>query len=201
MQIYNFHPGTGEYLGSGIARPDPLEDGRFLIPAHAAEVAPLEPGQGQAVVWTGEGWDLVEDHRGEVHYSTATGEPLIIEELGALPAGLTGTAPGDFQNWDAAAGAWADDVQALTALYATALRAERDRRVREVYDAAVMQLLRERRRAVAAGADLTAIDALIAEWDVFVDELCSLPEQSGFPWQGPNDLAVPWPEPPATRTA
>ncbi|BBD08447.1 phage tail assembly chaperone [Desulfovibrio ferrophilus] len=201
MQIFNYHPVTGEYLGNGIARPDPLEEGRFLIPAHATEVAPPEAGERQASVWADQAWSLMEDHRGEIYYSTVTGEPVVIEYLGDVPKELTGIAPGDFQIWDAEAETWADDLQALNFLHASALRTERDRRVREVYDAAVMQLLRERRKAVAMAGDVAIVDALIADWDAYVDALCSLPDQPGFPWQGPDDLVVPWPEPPATKTA
>lgn len=70
-------------------------------------------------------------------------------------------------------------------------RAERDRLMREVYDPAMMQLLRRHRTAVTAGADTAEINASIAAWDAYAIALEGVPEQSGFP----NEIL--WPQEPA----
>jgi hypothetical protein len=75
-------------------------------------------------------------------------------------------------------------------LAATA-RAERDRRMKELYDPAIMQLLRNHRAAVAAGAETTAIDASIEAWDAYAHALELVPDQPDFPH------SVIWPDIPA----
>jgi hypothetical protein len=70
-------------------------------------------------------------------------------------------------------------------------RAERDRLMREVYDPAMMQLLRRHRTAVTAGADTAEINASIAAWDAYAIALEGVPEQAGFP----NEIV--WPQEPA----
>lgn len=90
MEIHYAHPLTREYLGPGSADPDPLEDGAWLIPAHAYPDAPPATTAGQAVRRSADGsaWELVADHRGTV-YDTSTGTAVQHTELGELPAGLT----------------------------------------------------------------------------------------------------------------
>lgn len=62
MQIYHYHPATGEYLGEGTADESPLEPGKYLIPAHATTTAPPTAMSGKVRVWRGE-W-VFEDVRG-----------------------------------------------------------------------------------------------------------------------------------------
>ncbi|BCR26630.1 hypothetical protein [Aquipseudomonas alcaligenes] len=90
MDIYCAHPLTREYLGPSSADPDPLEEGAWLIPAHAYADAPPAVPAGQAAQRSADGstWELVADHRGTI-YSTATGEAQQHSELGELPADLT----------------------------------------------------------------------------------------------------------------
>lgn len=54
MQIYHYHPETGEYLGDGLADPSPLEPGKYLVPAHATTSAPPTAMAGKVRVWRGE---------------------------------------------------------------------------------------------------------------------------------------------------
>lgn len=70
-------------------------------------------------------------------------------------------------------------------------RRERDRLMREVYDPAIMQTLRDHRSAVAAGEDTAAIDARIMAWDAFATALCDLTLQADFPHN------ITWPEAPS----
>ncbi|WP_290874915.1 hypothetical protein [Aquabacterium sp.] len=58
MKIHHHHPETGAYLGTTDAQPDPMEPGRWLIPAHATTDEPPEAPQGRAVRRMGEAWEL-----------------------------------------------------------------------------------------------------------------------------------------------
>lgn len=81
MNVYNFHTQTGEYLGVSKADENPLEAGKFLIPACATTLAPLKPGDNEVAMFNGEKWQLTPDHRG-VEYWLDDGSHHTIVELG-----------------------------------------------------------------------------------------------------------------------
>lgn len=56
MLIYNYHPFTGELLGSDVADESPREPGKFLIPAYATEVPPPTPVEGQLIRFVDGAW-------------------------------------------------------------------------------------------------------------------------------------------------
>lgn len=58
--VYHYDESTGEYLGDGIARPDPMEPGRWLIPAWATTVEPPEPQEGRVRCFDGTAWVYVD---------------------------------------------------------------------------------------------------------------------------------------------
>ncbi len=96
MQIYHSDPQDGEYLGTSTARPDPVESGKFLIPANATAVAPPSVSIGQVARWEGEAWGLVDDHRGQGYWLPEDewdAPARIMEDLGPLPAGAALAAP------------------------------------------------------------------------------------------------------------
>lgn len=57
MKIFHFDELTGELLGEGEARPDPMEPGRFLIPAWATTVEPPQAQAGKFRAFNGSGWE------------------------------------------------------------------------------------------------------------------------------------------------
>lgn len=60
MKIYNYHPATGEYLGSEDAFESPMDPGVYLIPACATESPPLsEVPSGKHQVFKNGAWQLV----------------------------------------------------------------------------------------------------------------------------------------------
>lgn len=96
LKIYHFHRATGVLLFASEAQADPLAPDRHLIPAHATPLAPPEAGTGEAAVFnvTAEAWALVPDLRGRAYYDTASGEKIVIQEIGQEPApGWTEVAP------------------------------------------------------------------------------------------------------------
>ncbi|WP_461208555.1 hypothetical protein [Desulfocurvus sp. DL9XJH121] len=129
MLIYNYDADSGEYLGEGTARPDPLETARggqpaYLIPANATAGAPPEAVAGYARCFVDGAWTQVEDHRGETYYGTATGQAVTIAELGALPDGITQDAPGTHQIWDEDSATWVEDQAVMDAAALAAMDAQ-----------------------------------------------------------------------------
>ena len=103
--VYNYNPDTGEYLGLETAHESPMEPGVYLIPAHATTIAPPEADAGHVAVFAGGAWTLVEDHRGEVWYDTATQERHEIKALDEVISNTwTQIEPPDHEAiWDGAA--------------------------------------------------------------------------------------------------
>ncbi len=58
MDIFHYHPETGVLLSPGKADPSPLESGVWLIPAHATDIEPPEPGDSEQVVMVNGIWEL-----------------------------------------------------------------------------------------------------------------------------------------------
>lgn len=91
--IYSAHPVTGEYIGDSVADPDPMDDGNWLIPAHAYLDAPPAPEKNKAPVRVGDEWAVVDDHRGTVYYLDGP-QRYVIDDLGVtVPEGATSEAP------------------------------------------------------------------------------------------------------------
>lgn len=87
MQIFHYHPETGEFLGQSAALPDPLEEGRFLVPAYATDAPPPESGQNKVAVFDGQSWVLKPDFRGTVYW-LSHGDKHTITEIGeTVPEG------------------------------------------------------------------------------------------------------------------
>lgn len=103
--VYNYNPDTGEYLGPETAHESPMEPGVYLLPAHSTETAPPEAGEHQAAVYRNGAWTLVEDHRGESWYDTATQERHDIKALDeAISSTWTPLEPTDCEAvWNGAA--------------------------------------------------------------------------------------------------
>ena len=58
MNIYNYHPSTGVFVGISQADPDPLVEGSWLVPAYATTVEPPQFGIHEHPVWNGTAWVL-----------------------------------------------------------------------------------------------------------------------------------------------
>lgn len=99
MQIWHYDRVTGELLGAGIADPNPVESGEWLLPAHSTATAPPAPQTGTAHVFAGAAWSSVADHRGETWWLADAKDntaPQIVTALGdptAFMSPLTKTEP------------------------------------------------------------------------------------------------------------
>lgn len=126
MTIYSYDPVSGLFTG---------ESDEFLtqgvgIPANSTCHAPPVSVAGTVSVYSDAGWQQVVDHRGEVVYRTATGEPIEISQPGDYPADTTSLAPAtvfDFWNGEA----WETNAQAQQAAAVSAAQAEKSARISE----------------------------------------------------------------------
>lgn len=93
--IYHYHPQTFEFLGQSEAALHPKHKDEYLIPAFATPIPLPEISLPEGCKWqfNAESWDAVEDHRGDIIYSTETGQKIDILELGPLPPTVTTFAP------------------------------------------------------------------------------------------------------------
>lgn len=121
MKIYNYDPKTGEYLSAKDARPDPMTEGRFLIPAFATDIEPLEPKEGYAIVFAQGTWNYVEDHRGQTIYKTENKETAVVTGIGPIPEEFTAIEPVQHSKWDGAK--WVADLDALKEAEAIEIKA------------------------------------------------------------------------------
>jgi len=148
MEFYTAHPLTREYLGAGLADPDPLDPDNWLIPALAYLDAPPAPETGKIVRRTaaGDAWEQVEDFRGLV-YRCDSGESTHHNELGALPAELTTRPrPSEGHRWNGTE--WVEDAALLAEWHARL----RDQLCLSVDDAS------DKARARVAGDPLRAVE-------------------------------------------
>lgn len=161
----------------------PIEDGGY-IPHNATHTPPPAPRPGEWPRWTGEEWELVEDHRPRA--AVEVGEALAQEgtpywlpgdthetparymrNLGPLPEGALLTAP-------------AAPQPTKEELFAS-LRATRDARI-SATDYLMMP-----------DYPLTAKQR--SAWEAYRQNLRDLPKGKGAPWDG-GGSATPWPEQP-----
>lgn len=81
MLIYNYHPFTGELLGSDVADESPREPGKYLIPAHATSIAPPDKLDGCRLIFDGEAW---------VNQPIAAPSPPTNQQIREVPTTLFG---------------------------------------------------------------------------------------------------------------
>lgn len=93
MKIYNYHPTAFEFLHESIADPDPLDKGKFLIPANATTKEPPKVKEGHVLVFENNEWIEKENHKGKIIYTNENKEGYQITELGALPENSSLIAP------------------------------------------------------------------------------------------------------------
>ncbi|MDV0506556.1 tail fiber assembly protein [Escherichia coli] len=122
ITVFNYDGETREYLSSSV---EYLPFG-VGVPGNSCVDAPISKRDGFAVCRTADltGWGYVADHRGETVYSTATGKPVTISQLGEYPEGTTTTAPSTpYDKWDGEK--WVTDTEAQHSAAVEAAEAQR----------------------------------------------------------------------------
>lgn len=109
ITVYNYNGETREYISSSLEFM-PFGVG---IPAHSCLDAPGSNKAGYAICRTVDlnSWEYVPDHRGEIVYSTKTGESKEITAPGDYPENTTTIAPlTPYDKWDGEK--WVTDTEA-----------------------------------------------------------------------------------------
>lgn len=187
LVIYHADPVTGEYIGFGVADPDPLEQDRWLIPAGATAEKPPTAGDGYVAAYTPNGdgtWTLLLDLRGIV-YSTKNGEASQWDRLGPLPDELTkDPRPSIYHIW--LGGKWVLDKDAESKGQVADATDKRD------------DLLRVAALRIAPLQDAIDLDeasdediANLRKWKQYRVSLNKIESQQGFP------ARIDWPSMPA----
>lgn len=104
MEVFNYHPVTGEFLSIGLADDNPLNAEEPIVPGYATPVAAPATGAHQIAVyrtpagqapqnWAEGSWTLVPDYRGVPLFRTVDGSAFQVGDeysgLGDLPPFLT----------------------------------------------------------------------------------------------------------------
>ncbi|EOU5303075.1 tail fiber assembly protein [Escherichia coli] len=122
ITVYNYDGVTREYIGLAV---EYLPFG-VGVPANSCVDAPGSKRDGFAIRRNADstGWEYVADHRGEIIYSTETGESKEITALGDYPENTTIIAPlTPYDKWDGEK--WVTDTEAQHSAAVDAAEAQR----------------------------------------------------------------------------
>ena len=112
ITVFNYDGETREYFSSSVEYL-PVGVG---IPANSCTDAPGESKEDFAICRTADftAWEYVADHRGEIVYSTDTGEAVAVNVPGDYPEGTTTLAPSTpYDTWNGSE--WVTDTEAQQA--------------------------------------------------------------------------------------
>jgi hypothetical protein len=79
VKIYNYENESKEFKNESIAQNDPLEIGKFLIPANATTIEPLSKKDGYATCFIDNEWEYIIDNRNKIYYKN---KEIVVFELG-----------------------------------------------------------------------------------------------------------------------
>lgn len=110
IRVYHYVKETGEYRGWS----DEFIPVGVSLPGATTAIEVGADTEGHVWVFDGESWHSKEDHRGEMVYSTETGEPQIIDYIGSIQDGFTINPPSSqYDKWDGVK--WVTDTDAAIA--------------------------------------------------------------------------------------
>lgn len=104
MQIYHYDPDTKEYIYASLARPDPLEENKFLIPAYATDKEPPTTSEKEVAIVVGSIWKVKDDYRGTKYWDDS-GEHTI-SEIGIIPPEGSTLVPPPSEDYILVSGEW-----------------------------------------------------------------------------------------------
>lgn len=113
MNIYNYNKLTTEFLKESQATPNPREKGKFLIPANATIIKPLDTKDGFSICFNKElkKWEYKEDNRNKIVYSTHDKTESRVDYIGIIKDEFTLLKPNVFDKWSGTS--WILDIEEL----------------------------------------------------------------------------------------
>ncbi|EJB1248286.1 tail fiber assembly protein [Salmonella enterica] len=155
---------TSEYTGWS----DEFINIGVSIPGNSTDIAPGDDIAGKVAVFTGDGWQQQEDHRGETVWSTEDGSVTIIEYIGEIKPDFTTTSPSTpFDKWDG--GKWVTDIEAQHAAAITQKENERQQLIKHA-DAVMLDW----RTELMLGEISDANRAKLSAWLAYKNEVKSV---------------------------
>lgn len=122
LKTFNVRSDTKEFIGQS----DCYIPAHTGLPANCTLTPPPEIPGGSVAVYNGEqdNWKIIEDHRGQVVFSTKTGESQVITVLGPLPHDTVSTGPTEqYMKWDGSK--WVHDAEAEKAAFQAKAESQR----------------------------------------------------------------------------
>ncbi|APV88226.1 DUF4376 domain-containing protein [Salmonella enterica] len=121
LRVFNYAPDTGEFIGESDCYIAPNTG----LPGNCTLNEPPLAEPGKTPVWSDDGWQLQEDHRGMMVYDMLTGSESVISELGAFPQNVTVIKPtSQFDRWNGKA--WQPNIDDVKAALIGAIKVRRD---------------------------------------------------------------------------
>lgn len=97
IRCFYYDENTNEYIGWS----DEYINLGVSMPSNSTDIEPDQEVDGMIAVFVSGAWRYEEDNRGEIVYSTDTGEPMEIDYIGKVRDGFTRVAPSTpFDRWD-----------------------------------------------------------------------------------------------------
>ncbi|MDM3519508.1 tail fiber assembly protein [Citrobacter amalonaticus] len=110
IRCFYYDAETGEYTGWS----DEFINVGVSMPGDSTDIEPGELVAEKVYLFTGTGWRLEEDHRGETVWSTAAGSAVTVDYIGSVHDGYTSVAPSTpYDAWDGKK--WVTDTEAQQA--------------------------------------------------------------------------------------
>ena len=200
MEIFNYHPVSGELMSSGLADDNPLDPDDPIVPGYATRTSPPGPEEGRVRVyrrsdgstpqnWPEGAWTMVADYRAVALFRTADGSAFHLGDeyggLGDLPPFLTDEPrPSPAHVWQN--DEWTLDVALETTQLAAAARAQQ-----ALLLADADQLIAPLMDAFVLGELTAEEDAQIKALSQYRKSLRAVTSQAGFP------RTINWPVKPA----
>ncbi|MDB2183063.1 tail fiber assembly protein [Citrobacter farmeri] len=107
IRCFYYDPETGEYTGWS----DEYIHPGVSMPGDSTDIDPGEAEAGKVSLFTGSGWRLEEDHRGETVYSVEDKQESVVDYIGSVRDGFVTVAPTSlFDEWNGKK--WVTDKEA-----------------------------------------------------------------------------------------
>lgn len=101
MKIYHYNLETKMFTYSSNAKSNPLEDGKYLMPANSTTKEPPLSNENEIIIFNGDNWIVKEDYRGTILYNEENKNGIIFNQLGSIPSEYTQEPPpSEFHYYD-----------------------------------------------------------------------------------------------------